>query len=180
MIQWNTNALQQKLSRQVWRDKLKEHFFNTYTFNKFIVLFQKGVYPYEYMNDWKMFNETPLPKKENFNIHLNMEDINGADYVHSKIVWNKKYRIISWFVISKWYIIVSRYISELSKSVPWNIWAWSCKISYSSRISMESSFKKTNVKLDLLTDIDRLLMVEKGVRGGVRHSICQYTKANSK
>ena len=67
-------------------EMLKEHFFNTYTFNKFVVLFQKGVYPYEYMNDWEMFNETPFPKKENFDIHLNMEDINGADYVHSKIV----------------------------------------------------------------------------------------------
>ena len=47
-------------------------------------------------------------------------------------------------------------------------------------ISMESSFKKTNVKLDLLTDIDRLLMVAKGIRGRIHHSICQYAKANSK
>ena len=30
---------------------------------------------------------------------------------------------------------------------------------------MVSSFKKTKVKLDLLTDIEMLLMVEKGVRG---------------
>ena len=109
-----------------------------------------------------------------------MEDINGADYVHSKIVWKKKFRIISWFVISKWYIIVSRYISELSKYVPWNIWAWPCKMFSNSMISMESSFKKTNVKLDLLTDIDRLLMVAKGIRGRIHHSICQYAKANSK
>ena len=35
---------------------------------------------------------------------------------------------------------------------------------------MASSFKKTKVKLDLLTDIDMLLMVEKGIRRG----ICQY------
>ena len=32
---------------------------------------------------------------------------------------------------------------------------------------MESSLKKTKVKLDLLTDIDMLLMVEKGIRGGI-------------
>ena len=35
---------------------------------------------------------------------------------------------------------------------------------------MASSFKKAKVKLDLLTDINMLFMVEKGIRGG----ICQY------
>ena len=45
---------------------------------------------------------------------------------------------------------------------------------------MTSSFKKTKVKLDLLTDIDMLLMVEKGIRGGICHSIYRYAKANNK
>ena len=36
-----------------------------------------------------------------------------------------------------------------------------CKIFFSSRISLASSFKKTKAKLVLLTDIDMLLMVEK-------------------
>ena len=45
---------------------------------------------------------------------------------------------------------------------------------------MTSSFKKAKVKLALLTDINMLLMVEKGIRGGICHSIYQYTKANNK
>ena len=40
--------------------------------------------------------------------------------------------------------------------------------------------RKTKVKLDLLTDIDILLMVEKSIRRGIRHSIYQYAKANNK
>ena len=35
---------------------------------------------------------------------------------------------------------------------------------------MASSFKKTEVKLELLTDVDMLLMVEKGIRGGMCHA----------
>ena len=34
--------------------------------------------------------------------------------------------------------------------------------------------------LDLLADINMLIMVEKGSRGGICHSIYRYTKANNK
>ena len=53
-------------------------------------------------------------------------------------------------------------------------------IFFHTRISIASSFKKNKVKLDLLTDIDMLLMLEQGIRGGIYHSIYQYGKANSK
>ena len=52
---------------------------------KFILLFQKGVYPYEYKDDWKNFNETSLPEKD-FYSHINMENIIDADYAHAKRV----------------------------------------------------------------------------------------------
>ena len=47
---------------------------------------QKGVYPYEYRDDWEKFNETSLPEKENFYSDLNMKDITDADYAHTKRV----------------------------------------------------------------------------------------------
>ena len=55
-----------------------------------------------------------------------------------------------------------------------------CKISFTSWISMESSLKKTNTKSDLLTDIDMLLMVEQGIRGGICHVIHRCGIANNK
>ena len=42
------------------------------------------------------------------------------------------------------------------------------------------SKKKTNVKLELLTDYDMLLMVEEAIRGGICHSIHRHAKANNK
>ena len=44
----------------------------------------KGVYPYEYMDDWEKFNETSLPEKQDFYGHLNMENITDADYALQK------------------------------------------------------------------------------------------------
>ena len=45
---------------------------------------------------------------------------------------------------------------------------------------MPSFFKKTNIKLELLTGADMLLMVEKGIRGGICHAIYRYAEANNK
>ena len=51
--------------QQKFDEKLTEQFLNTYKYsnhedNKFFLLWQKGVYPYEYMDDWEKFNETLL------------------------------------------------------------------------------------------------------------------------
>ena len=39
------------------------------------------------------------------------------------------------------------------------------------RLAWQAAFKKTKVKLGLLTDIDMLLMIEKGTKGRICHSI---------
>ena len=46
-------------------------------------------------------------------------------------------------------------------------------------LAWQACFKETGVKLELLTDIDMLLMVEKGVRGGICYIIHRYAKANN-
>ena len=47
-------------------------------------------------------------------------------------------------------------------------------------LAWQACLKKTNVKLELLTDYDMLLMVEEGVRGGICHAIHRHAKANNK
>ena len=71
--------------------KLKERRLNTYKFSnydnsKFILFLRKGVYPYEYMDNWEKFNETSLPEKEGFYSYMNIEDITDVDYTHEKRV----------------------------------------------------------------------------------------------
>ena len=48
------------------------------------------------------------------------------------------------------------------------------------KLAWQAALKKTKLKLDLLTDIDMLLMVEKGIRRGIFQSIYRYAKANKK
>ena len=48
------------------------------------MLLRKGIYSYEYMDDWEKFNETTLPEKEEFYSNMNIEEITDADYIHGK------------------------------------------------------------------------------------------------
>ena len=45
---------------------------------------------------------------------------------------------------------------------------------------MASILKNAEVKLELLTDIDMLLMVANGIREGIYHAIHKYAVANNK
>ena len=47
-------------------------------------------------------------------------------------------------------------------------------------LARQAALKKTKVNLYLLTDINMLLLVEKGIRGGICHSVYRYAKANNK
>ena len=47
----------------------------------------KGLYPYEYMDNWEKFNETLLPEKEDFYSLLKMEDITDGYYAHAKRIY---------------------------------------------------------------------------------------------
>ena len=72
--------------------ELIERFANIYEFcdgdlNKFILLLRKGIYFYEYMDNWERFDETSLPDKESFYSSLNRENIDDIDYRHGSNVF---------------------------------------------------------------------------------------------
>ena len=47
-------------------------------------------------------------------------------------------------------------------------------------LAWQACLKETEVKLEFLTAVDMLLMVEKGIRGGICHAMHRYAKANNK
>ena len=70
-------------------ENLKKKFGSRYKFanqgiNKFVLLLEKGVYLYEYIDDWEKFNGISFPEQDDFYSHLNMEDITDTDFRHAK------------------------------------------------------------------------------------------------
>ena len=47
-------------------------------------------------------------------------------------------------------------------------------------LALQAPLKRTEIKLELLSDIDLLLMVKKRIRGGTYYASYQYAKANNK
>ena len=47
-------------------------------------------------------------------------------------------------------------------------------------LAWQTCLKKTVIRLELLTNVDMLLMIEKGIRGGICHAIHRYARANNK
>ena len=147
-------------------------------------MLRKGVYPDEYMDSWEKFHETSLPSKKEFYSNLNMEDIDEIDYRHGNNVF-KSFNLENLGDYNDLYVqsdallladvfenfrdmCIKVYELDLAHFVSLPGLAW------------QACLKKTNIELELLTDYDMLLMVEKGIRGGICHSIHRYAKANNK
>ena len=47
-------------------------------------------------------------------------------------------------------------------------------------LAWHACLKKARLKFELLKDIDMLLMVENGIRGGICQAVHRYAKANNK
>ena len=137
-------------------------------------MLRKGVYPYEYIENWERFNETSLPSKESFYSNLNMENIDDIDYRHGNNVFNK-------FKLNKLGEYHDLYLQSdtLLLADVFENFRNKCLEVYEldpvhflslRRLAWQASLKKTNIKLELLTEYDMLLMVEEGIRGGICHS----------
>ena len=169
--------------------ELIKKFANTYEFcnknlNKLILLLRKGVYPYEYMDNWERFDETSLPNKESFHSSLNMESIDDIDYRHGNNVF-KRFKLKN---LGKYHGLYVQSDTLLLADVFENFRNMCIEVYELDPahflslpgLAWQACLKKTNIKLELLTDYDVLLMVEKGIRGGICHSIHRHAKANDK
>ena len=172
-----------------FNNKLIDVFSNTYNFcsgdiNKFILLLQKGVYPYEYMDSFKRFFKTSFPDKEKFYSNLNMESITDIDYRLAKNVFNKfdnntlgDYHDL--YVQSDILLLADAFTNF--RKVCFDIYELDPAHFLSApRLAWEACLKKSNVELELISDADMLLMIEKGIRDGRTQAACRYFQSNNK
>ena len=148
------------------------------------LLLRKGFYPYEYMDSWEKFDENTLPPKEAFYSNSNLEDISDEDYMHAQKVWDV-FQIKNLGEHHDIYVqtdtLLLSDVSENFRNMCLNIYGLDPVYFVSAPgLAWQSCLKKTGVKLELLTDYDMVLMIEKSIRGGICQSSYRYAEANNK
>ena len=141
---------------------------------KLDLMTRKGLYPYDYMNSFEKFNEN-LPSKEAFYSILNDEHITNEDYHHAKNVW-KKFTISNMGQYHDLYLksdvlLLSDVFENFRKTCIHYYKLDPCHYFSSPGLSWDSMLKMTNIKLELMTDIDMYQFIEKGMRGGISYTV---------
>ena len=178
------------MQRKIWKTnrRINQKFFKYIPILqwrlKFILLLRNVVYPFEDMDDWEKLDETTLPCKETFYSKLNLEGISDADYAHAQKVWEVfgiKNRGEYYNLYAQSDTLLLADVFENFKNICLEIYELDPVYFLSAPgLAWQACLKKTGVKLELLTDYGILLMVEKGIRGGISQATHRYAKANNK
>ena len=122
------------------------------------------------MDSWEKFNEITLPDKESFYSELNKEGITDEDYTLAQKVWDifKIKNLVEYhdlYVQSDILLLADVFKNFRDKFI--GIYELDPAHFLSApALAWQACLKKTQVKLELLTDNDVLMMVENGIRGG--------------
>ena len=148
------------------------------------LLKQKGFYPYEYMDSIEKLKDTEPPPQQAFYSKLSGHGINNYCYKHVLNVW-KTFKMKTLKEYHEVYnitdVLLLADIFENFRDLCLKNYGLDPVYYYTAPgLAWDAMLKMTKINLELLSDIDMLLMVEKGIRGGVSMISNRYGKANNK
>ena len=136
------------------------------------LLMRQGVYPYEYMDTWDRFIEPKLPPKEVFYSKLSDAHISDEDYTHSQKIWETfGCKTLGYYsdLYCRTDVLLLADVFETFRRTRQSSTAW----------TLLSITPARGVELELLTDYDQHLFIEKGMRGGISMASKRHTRANN-
>ena len=136
--------------------------------NNFQLLKQKGIYPYDYMDSFEKLNETELPTKEEFYSILTDENISEQQYNHAQKVRNtfnlKTMGEYHNFYIKSDILLPADVFENFRKTCLKYYKLDPCHYFSSPGLSWDTMLKMSDIKLELITDIDMFQFIETGMR----------------
>ncbi|XP_066593619.1 uncharacterized protein [Prorops nasuta] len=136
------------------------------------------------MKSWDKFEDTTLPKYEDFYSELSLCNITFEEYEHAKKVW----KIFNIKNLGEYSDLYSKTDVLLLADI-FQTFRMNCLSTYGldpayyftlPSFTCDAMLKFTNTKLELLTDIDKVMFIERGIRGGISQCCKRHSVANNK
>ena len=147
------------------------------------LMVRKGVYPYDYMDSFNKFKEK-LPMKEEFYSILNDKHIEDEDYEHAKNVWDtfsiKNMGEYHNLYLKSDILLLADVFENFRNTCIENYKLDPCQYFTSPGLAWDAMLKMTDIKLELMADIDMFQFIEKGLRGGISYISNRYGEVNNK
>ena len=147
------------------------------------LLTDKGVYPYDYFTNFSKFNETELPKKEDFYSKLTEEHIKDTEYERAQKIW-KHFNIQN---LGQYHDLYLQTDVLLLTDVFENF-RTKCLEDYGldpahyitlPNFSWDAMLLKSGIELDLIYDEEVYKTTEHGLRGGMCQVSHRKVEANN-
>ena len=148
------------------------------------LLKQKGFFPYDYMDNIKKLKDTKPPPQQAFYSKLTGKGINNYNYNHVLNVW-KTFKMKTFKEYLELYnitdVLLLADVFENFRDICLKNYGLDPVYYYTAPgLAWDACLKITGINLELLSDVDKLLMIEKGIRGGISIISNRYGKANNK
>ena len=148
------------------------------------LLKQKGFFPYDYMDNIEKLKDTKPPPQQAFYSKLTGKGINNYNYNHVLNVW-KTFKMKTFKEYLELYnitdVLLLADVFENFRNICLKNYGLDPVYYYTAPgLAWDAMLKMTKINLELLSDVDKLLMIEKGIRGGISIISNRYGKANNK
>ena len=181
-FQFMSSSLE-KLVGNLQKDNLR-YTAQAFKGKKLELMTRKGVYPYDYMDSFEKFKQKELPSKEDFHSILADQHISDDEYDHAKKVWSTfKCKTMGNYhdlYLGSDVLLLADVFESFRKTCLEYYKLDPCHYFTSPGLSWDAMLKMTNIKLELITDIDMYQFIEKGMRGGISYISHRYGIANNK
>ena len=160
------------------------------------LLKQKGDYPYEYMNSFERFNEKKLPARKCFyscrkdgkfgddgkksDGHISLKDYLTCEKIWDKFDIKDMGDYHDHYLKKKDVLLLADVFEKFIDTCMKFYGLDPCHYFSSPELSWDEMLKVTEIELEKISDIEKCLFIEKGLRARISYIAKRYDKANNK
>lgn len=172
------DSLSQMLIKDEGLELLKWKFGSLYP-----LLSKKQVFPYEYFNSYDVLRKTELPDHSSFFNTLTGCNVSDIDYQHAKSVYaqTRCKNLCDYMLVYLWVdvLLLAEVFQQLRRLCHRQYRLDPCHYVSMPQLAFDAALLQSQIELELITDIDQILFLKAGIRGGISMISKRYSKANN-